>query len=292
MARATEEELAEVRGHLEYIANIDVDYTVARPELGTINFSDGRDVFKEAKRLAQEWSSFPLELGTPAVLGSIKGQFENIHAAIEAVRSFSLEGAANPGTERDQLLATVVSNLDKAENALFTLRPGFAVLAADFREPLSRANELIADAKAEVKVKLEAVNELREEIEGVLRTVRDAAKREGIQNFAPHFSDLATENADESIKWLKAAGGAGRRHRSGCCLSASRIPREGLNRGWWAPLEPPSSGRCGLAPLLRHNLVRPKLSGASTSAHRESAPTQSTHDLSDVRGGRRIAGDP
>ena len=37
-----------------------------------------------------------------------------------------------------------------------------------------------------------------------LRAAREAAKREGVQNFAPLFEDLATENTNESATWLKA----------------------------------------------------------------------------------------
>ena len=57
----------------------------------------------------------------------------------------------------------------------------------------------------EVESELKVVKERREEIDGVLQSVRDVAKHEGIGNFAPLFEMLATENTREGAKWLRAA---------------------------------------------------------------------------------------
>ena len=92
--------------------------------------------------------------------------------------------------------------LDKFENAVFNVRPRYVVLASDFREPLRQANEIIASARRESAAELKKVKDLREEAEDVLLKVREAAKREGIQNFAPLFEDLAEENTTESGQWL------------------------------------------------------------------------------------------
>ncbi len=77
-------------------------------------------------------------------------------------------------------------------------------MSTTFREPLRQARELIEEARGEVDNKLRLVRENREETEKVLRAAREAAKREGVQNFAPLFEDLATENTNEGATWLKA----------------------------------------------------------------------------------------
>ena len=77
-------------------------------------------------------------------------------------------------------------------------------MSTTFREPLRQARELIEEARGEVDNELRLVRENREETEKVLRAAREAAKREGVQNFAPLFEDLATENTNESATWLKA----------------------------------------------------------------------------------------
>jgi hypothetical protein len=81
------------------------------------------------------------------------------------------------------------------------------VLSADFREPLRQARELITNARTEVDDELANVQNIREEIEGVLRAAREAAKREGVQSFAPLFEALAKENEEESNTWLKVRPG-------------------------------------------------------------------------------------
>ena len=172
----------ESSGDLEYVAGINVDEVVARPELGAINFAITRHLFEEAKRIALECRDFPLEVGTEDTLNTIVKPLEPLKAAIEDVAAFTLRGTANPEDERDNRSLAMQNALDQFENAVFNVRPRYAVVASDFREPLRQANEIIADARTEAAAELEKVKGFAVEAEEVLRTVREAAKREGVHD--------------------------------------------------------------------------------------------------------------
>ena len=209
MPKAPKEKVDQVREDLEYVAGINVDEVVARPELGAINFATTRDFFEEAKRIALECRNFPLDVGTEDTLNEIVNPLEPLKAAIEDVAAFTLSGTANPEDERDQRSLAMQNALDQFENVVFNVRPRYAVVASDFREPLRQASEIIAGARTEAAAELENVKGFAVEAKEVLGTVREAAKREGVQNFAPLFEDLAEENGKESITWLWWAAGLG-----------------------------------------------------------------------------------
>ena len=172
--------------------------------------------------------------------------------------------------------------LDQFENVVFNVRPRYAVVASDFREPLRQASEIIAGARTEAAAELENVKGFAVEAKEVLGTVREAAKREGVQNFAPLFEDLAEENGKESITWLWWAAGLGAAHHD-CRVRPSHIlPGDWIRQRWDHTVEPACAHRDHLDHVLRDDLDGAELPRAAAPAISNllgRAPRCRLHDL-------------
>jgi hypothetical protein len=74
---------------------MDVEHLAARNELGTLNFEEGREVFGQAKELAQEWRGHPLRLAPPKTIAALKNTFESLRQSMDQIAEYSLS-LANP----------------------------------------------------------------------------------------------------------------------------------------------------------------------------------------------------
>ncbi|MDH5675997.1 MAG: hypothetical protein OEZ06_27995 [Myxococcales bacterium] len=206
ISEARQKKIDDATESLKRVHDFDVK-TLARTDLGTLNFEDA---IPHARRLVELSQQVALEIldGLPmAQLDLMKSQAVATYARLQQVLDFNLDGQ-NPKAERDGLINQLEADYDPLWQQLqqaisYSARRqmNFASLEREARGHM----QLVKDAGSRLQGELE---ESKKEAAEILEEIRKVAAEQGVSQQAIYFKEECDDHAKRADEWLKTTKGA------------------------------------------------------------------------------------
>ncbi len=177
----------------------------SRQAWGAINFADAQPDLLAAIDVALSLKDMPLDALPENIGTDIGNKLEAVNNVFKEIDEFSIE-QADPANIRTQ----ISGRLKGASDSLYlATAPWLAFLAykrgdiaktiADLEAAVTSAENIGAQAKV-------AIEQLKEEAENILVSMRQAAAESGVAVFTEQFASEATNRDTSATHWLIASG--------------------------------------------------------------------------------------
>ena len=200
---ATEEQVENIRQHVEKATGFDIDYLTMRAELGTLNFRESKVDLEQIHELLKPLSTHPTELLTQGTADSIIHSLESLHPIIDGIRDFDVERESPHA--RDQLVAQLHGQTEAIVEIVAPWLPYLAYAQGDVQKSIQQITDAVTNARAIVEAGREDVDKGKQEIASIIDAARDASAEAGVATFTRDFADKAAALEKTARWWLAAA---------------------------------------------------------------------------------------
>lgn len=171
---------------------------------GAINFEASRVDLELMFGLCGHIKSLPINILPEQTAQAFQSSLRNSANIIDRMRSFQIEGVANPTQQRDEIVAQVKS---AAENLLTITQGWIAFLAyqkGDVQRNIQALNQAVEQSNTIISDANKYATARKSEVDGIVSAARDASATVGVGHFTSDFSGQAENLETEAKKWLGA----------------------------------------------------------------------------------------
>ena len=201
--------LRALREPLDGIADYEASVLSEGKDLGSINFRNGEELFRQIIDLANEARSLSLELLPQQIIQQLHGPTRNVANVLNEIAEFTLAGKDNPEKQRNALLQNAGTHYDQFLTAYMPHLPYLTLKSAQVQDIITKSKKLFEDVRAEADEFVTYMKEKKAETESIVKSAQDAAAKIGVAHFATKFKEVAETHAKASKVWLSVSAGLG-----------------------------------------------------------------------------------
>jgi hypothetical protein len=183
-----------------------IDRLVARPEWGTISFTDCRDQFEDGLALVRPLADLPIRLLPEGTARTIADRVTSYADHLKAIHEFRIDAGGDPNERRNQLAANTRGHIDQLYN---TISPHASFLALQ-RGDIDKSVRDLASARREseqmVAESREHLQQQLHDIEAIMTQAREAAATAGVGHFSADFDNEVRRLDRAAGAWLVGTG--------------------------------------------------------------------------------------
>ena len=172
-------------------------------EWGSINFEEVRADIDLALSIATDLLDLPLQYLTDTVAQEIITHIPQVVSRLEEINTFSLEGR-DPANRRNELCYSLHSEVEVLHAAASPSIPYLAYKRGDVAENMAKLNQAVGDAGRILEDAKISLRDKNNEIEEIIKAIREAAASTGVATFTEEFRDEASILGTKSKNWLIA----------------------------------------------------------------------------------------
>lgn len=199
---ATEEQVENIRQHVEKATGFDIDNLTMRAELGTLNFRESKVDLEQIHELLKPLSTHPTELLTQGTADSIIHSLEILHPIIDGIRDFDVEHESRDA--RDQLVVQLHGQTETIVEIVAPWLPYLAYAQGDVQKSIQQITDAVTNARAIVEAGREDIDKGKQEVASIIDAARDASAEAGVATFTRDFADKAATLEKTARLWLIA----------------------------------------------------------------------------------------
>ncbi len=202
---ATEEQVENIRQHVEKATGFDIDNLTMRSGLGNLNFRESKVDLEQIHELLKPLSTHPTELLTQGTADSIIHSLESLHPIIDGIRDFDVE-RENPDA-RGQLVEQLHGQTEAIVEIVAPWLPYLAYAQGDVQQNIQQITDAVTNARAIVEAGREDVDKGKQEVASIIDAARNASAEAGVATFTRDFADKAA-TLEKTARWWLAATAA------------------------------------------------------------------------------------
>lgn len=193
--------LDRLKAQNQRILKHDKDTLIARQKWGEITFEDARPDFDRIYWLANQITTFPIEVLPDQTVNQFVSQIEAVANHLDQIDQFNIQ-SGNPAGTRNSLASQLHSHTD---NLYVHCAPWIPFLAhqkgdvarniENLTKSVRDADQIVADAKTSIAARTQ-------EIETIIQTAREASAGAGAAVFTQDFENVANAQEKASGTWL------------------------------------------------------------------------------------------
>ena len=201
------ESIERIKGRLGEITSYDPDDLGVNPDLGAVNFKDSQPLFRRIIEFAKGLQTLPLEElpETGVQWGNLHQVIEKIAETLRKISEFTILGEEHAENRRNDLVNACVKHHDAALNQFLPYIPYLMLRSAEVREVVAQSRQLLQEVQQILEDTKNFATDVKEDVEEIVQTTKDAAAKIGVAKFAPKFEDAAESHVDLSNRWLIAS---------------------------------------------------------------------------------------
>ena len=203
----TEDLLNALREQLRTITKYSSTDLVSRPdEWGPINFEKAWPDIELALSIGRDLSELPVEYLTEKTAKHLISLIPGASQWLKEIDDFSIEGGGDPGTNRDELCASLHQDLEQLQEIAGPAIPYLAFQRGDISENISRLESTLEFTKKAFEDAEEWIAQKQSDVEETVKAAREAAASVGVATFTQEFDKEAEALNKRSKRWLQATG--------------------------------------------------------------------------------------
>ena len=204
-----QEEIAEhsemVKKNAKEILSFDNEDFYGEKRLSKLSFKNNgekefRFVFDLVKRIGQA----NLSLTPPKHLQILNDYLVRFIPIMEQAKELDLDKHATPKRERDRIISEVSTLSSNLLISLAQIFPFVNFSEKDFSKITEETERIKADMENLFSVAKNKLDRDKNEIERIVKTIRDTAAETGVSQNAIHFSNAEKKHQEKSKRWLSA----------------------------------------------------------------------------------------
>ncbi|MDE0399359.1 MAG: hypothetical protein OXL96_16305 [Candidatus Poribacteria bacterium] len=200
---ATESLIDSLKTELQSLAAYSDIELISRKDWGSINFEGARADINLALSMATDLINLPLEYLTDTTAQEIINHVPGVVGELEQINQFSLE-EGDPSNRRDNLCHSLHSQVEYLHNVASPSIPYLAYKRGDAADNMEKLNQVVGDAEKILEAAKISSSDKNNEIDGIIKAVREAAASTGVATFTEEFDGEASTLGARSKKWLSA----------------------------------------------------------------------------------------
>jgi hypothetical protein len=226
---ATDRSTKQLHNKIEGFLKLDKEKLINRPNLGEMNFEEGRRDFDRLFGLVGQLAVMPVELLPDDIVTQTSSGIDSTVEGLKRIEAFTLK-SNNPTSERN----THLTNLQQQTDHLFKIVgpwiPFLAYQRGDVERNIQSLTSAIKSAEKMVEDGKTRAEKAGKEIEEIIAKAREASAAAGAAVFTKDFEATAATLEEDAAFWLKVTASA-----AGTTLALSVVlwlfPQRGLDQG-------------------------------------------------------------